>query len=147
MLPTWWGQVKNGGVLNGTNFYGENHYNSFLRDDSVHAEVNVCNKVAYMHKNKAKKKNKKVYNLIVIKTSKTGSNLGMSRLCERCILKIQDISNNTGIKIKKIFYSTESGDICKTSLTKMINMDNHHLTNYSRHKGYKSLLNTCNCNN
>jgi hypothetical protein len=146
-LHTWWGQVKNGGVLNGTQNYGENHYDKFYSDDSTHAEVHACQKVAQKYNDKKHKKNKKVFNLIVVRTSRSGSNLGNSRLCERCVLDIEKISNNSGIKIKKIYYSTENGDIHKTSLHKMLNMNDHHITSYLRNKGYKSVLNTCHCCN
>ena len=128
----------------GNQNYGENHYNTFTTNDSVHAEIDACKKVAWKHRDKSKKKNKKVYNLVVIRTSKSGSNLGMSRLCERCVLNVNNLPNNSGIKIKKIYYSDESGEIVKTSLPKMMKMDDHHMSSFSRNHGYKSTL-QCAC--
>ena len=128
----------------GNQNYGENHYNTFTTNDSVHAEIHACKKVAWKHRDKSKKKNKKEYNLVVIRTSKSGSNLGMSRLCERCLLNVNNLPNNSGIKIKKIYYSDESGEIVKTSLPKMMKMDDHHMSSFSRNHGYKSTL-QCAC--
>ena len=123
--------------------YGENHYSTYTSNDSVHAEIHACKKVAKKHKDKLKKKHKKTYNLIVIRTSKSGSNLGMSRLCERCVLGVNNISKNSGIKIKKIYYSDENGEIIKTSLQKMMLMEDHHISSYYRNHGYKATLKCC----
>ena len=126
--------------------YGENHYNTYSTNDSVHAEIHACKKVAWKHRDRNKKKNKKTYNLVVIRTSKSGSNLGMSRLCERCVIGVNNLPNTSGIKIKKIYYSNENGEIIKTSLPKMMKMDDHHMSSFSRNHGYKSTL-QCACRN
>ena len=137
-------QGNKSGAFYGNQNYGENHYNTFATNDSVHAEIHACKKVAWKHRDKSKKKNKKAYNLVVIRTSKSGSNLGMSRLCERCVLGVNNLPNISGIKIKKIYYSDESGEIIKTSLPKMMKMDDHHMSSFSRNHGYKSTL-QCAC--
>ncbi len=137
-------QDNKSGAFYGNQNYGENHYNTFATNDSVHAEIHACKKVAWRHRDKNKKKNKKAYNLVVIRTSKSGSNLGMSRLCERCVLGVNNLPNVSGIKIKKIYYSDESGEIIKTSLPKMMKMDDHHMSSFSRNHGYKSTL-QCAC--
>ena len=137
-------QDNKSGAFYGIQNYGENHYNTFTTNDSVHAEIHACKKVAWRHRDKNKKKNKKAYNLVVIRTSKSGSNLGMSRLCERCVLGVNNLPNISGIKIKKIYYSDESGEIVKTSLPKMMKMDDHHMSSFSRNHGYKSTL-QCAC--
>ena len=137
-------QGNKSGAFYGNQNYGENHYNTFATNDSVHAEIHACKKVAWKHRDKNKKKNKKAYNLVVIRTSKSGSNLGMSRLCERCVLGVNNLPNISGIKIKKIFYTDESGEIVKTSLPKMMKMDDHHMSSFSRNHGYKSIL-PCAC--
>jgi hypothetical protein len=131
---------KKSGVLNGTQNYGENHHSSYERDDSTHAEIDACRKVARKHRDKIKKKNKKAYDLVVIRISKSGSNVGMSRLCERCVLAMNDLPNKTGIKIKKIYYSNESGELVKTSVSKMMNMNDHFMSSFYRNNGYTSCL-------
>ena len=47
-------------------------------------------------------------------------------------------------EIKKIYDSDESGEIIKTSLPKMMKMDDHHMSSFSRNHGYKSTL-QCAC--
>ena len=94
---------KKSGVLNGIQNYGENHHSSYVTDESTHAEIDACRKVARKHRDKIKKKNKKAYDLVVIRVSKSGSSIGMSRLCERCVLAMNNLPNKTGIKIKKIY--------------------------------------------
>lgn len=139
---TWWGQIKNSGAFYGIQNYGENHYNSYNNKCScVHAEVDACKRVARKYNHKANKKNKKVYNLVVIRTTKDGESLGMSRLCENCVLSVNNFSKNSGIKIKKIYYSNHQGEIEKTSLHKLINDKNQHISSYYRNHGYKSKLN------
>jgi len=133
-------QVKKSGVLNGAQNYGENHLSSCESDKYTHAEIDACQKVARKHRDKIKKKNKKAYDLVVIRVSKSGSNLGMSRLCERCVLAMNNLPNKTGIKIKKIYYSNESGDLVKTSVSKMMNMDDHFMSSFYRNNGYTSCL-------
>ena len=39
--------------------YGENHYNTYSTNDSVHAEIHACKKVAWKHRDRNKKKIKK----------------------------------------------------------------------------------------
>ena len=48
---------------------------------------------------KNKSKNTK-FNLFVIKTSKTGSNISSSRLCERCVLAVNEYKKKIGSKNK-----------------------------------------------
>ena len=147
MLHTCSRQVKKSRALNGLQNYGENHYRSFSTYDTIHAEIHACKKVAWKHRNRANKKNKKVYNLVVIRTSKSGSNIGMSRLCEKCVLGVNNMPSISGIKIKKIYYSTNDGEIIQTSMAKMMKMDDHHISSYSRNHGYKPTLPTCSCRN
>jgi len=124
--------------------YGENHYDSPSSDSSVHAEIHACRKVARKHRSRVNKRRKREYNLVVVRTSKSGSSLGMSRLCERCVIGVSNMPAISGIKIKKIFYSSETGDIVQTTVSKMIDMSDHHLSSYSRNNGYKSTL-KCSC--
>ena len=139
-------RVKECRAFNGLENYGENHYSNFSTNDTIHAVIHACKKVSRKHISRIKKKNKKIYNLLVIRTSKSGSNIGMSRLCERCVLGINNMPSISGIKIKKIYYSSDNGELIKTSITKMMKMNDHHMSSYSRNHGYKSTLN-CTCKN
>ena len=64
----------------------------------------------------------------------------------RVVLGINNMPSISGIKIKKIYYSSDNGELIKTSITKMMKMDDHHMSSYSRNHGYKSTLN-CTCKN
>ena len=52
-------QGNKSGAFYGNQNYGENHYNTFTTNDSVHAEIHACKKVAWRHRDKTKKKIKK----------------------------------------------------------------------------------------
>tara|TARA_Y100000389_G_C17448120_1_gene512893 strand:+ start:381 stop:626 length:246 start_codon:yes stop_codon:yes gene_type:complete len=78
---------------------------------------------------------------MVIRTSKTGSSIGMSKLCEKCVIYIYNLPLMSGIKIKKIFYSNNDGTITKTTPTRLYNSKEQHLSSYSKNFGYRSILN------
>ncbi len=101
--------------------------------------MDVCNKVARKHTDKRNKKNKASYNLIVIRTSSRGIKLGNSQLCEKCVLGVNNISNKTGIKIKKIFYTDINGIIQKTTPYRMLFVEQH-ISSYYKNRSYKSIL-------
>jgi hypothetical protein len=104
--------------------------------------MDVCNKVARKHTDKRNKKNKVSYNLIVIRTSPSGINLSNSQLCEKCVLGVNNISNKTGIKIKKIFYTDINGIIQKTTPYRML-FEEQHISAYYQNRSYKSKSNLC----
>jgi len=133
-----WGQEKNGIVLNGTGYYGENrhkHYSEHLA--ACHAEVDVMEKVSRKHSDKKRKKNKVSYDLVVMRISKHGKRLGMSQLCEFCIRAVNNIKNKSGIKIKKIYYTNEDGNFVQTNPYKMSLLENKHITGYYKNRNYK----------
>lgn len=109
---------------------------------SIHAEEDVIRKMERKYTDKVNKKNKKKFNLIVIKVSRNGENVGMSRLCEQCVLRVYNLSSTSGIKIKYIFYSDENGNIIKSSPSKLFNRNDQHITSYLKNRGYKSILNS-----
>jgi hypothetical protein len=61
---------------------------------------------------KMREKNKKLYevNIMVIRVNNSG-NLCSSQPCEKCIEYMKTVAIKKGYKIKKIYYSTSSGDI------------------------------------
>jgi len=101
--------------------------------------MDACNKVARKHKDKRNKKNKVSYNLIVIRTSPRGTKLGNSQLCEKCVLGVNNLSKNTGIKIKKIFYTDTDGKIQKTTPHRMLFVEQH-ISSYYKNRSYKPIL-------
>ena len=83
------------------------------------------------------------FNLFVIKTSKTGSNVSMSRLCERCVLAVNEYKKS-GVKINKIFYSNNDGSLTKISPTALLSRNDHHVSKYFKNNNYSPTL-RCGC--
>jgi len=79
----------------------------------------------------------------VIKVSRAGNNIGCSRLCERCVLYVNNISNHSGISISKIIYSNTDGSFTKTSPFRLLNSSDHHISKYYKNHGYKPTLSCC----
>ena len=74
--------------------------------------------------------------------------IGMSRPCEKCLIMLRQLELNSGIKINKIMYTNENGDVIKTNLYKLLSMDDHHISSYYKNSGYISHLNinhNCDC--
>ena len=90
------------------------------------------------------KKNSK-YDLIVIKVSRTGINIGMSKLCERCVLALDTLPKKIGFKIKNVIYSNSDGSLTKTTPNKLLNQKDHHVTKYYKNNNYKPTLCDCEC--
>lgn len=117
-------------------YYGENSCN--VGCGSQHAEMHAVQKVSQIHSDKARKRHKKEYIMVVIRVSKTNTLLN-SEICKQCIHGIYCSSINTGIKIKKIYYSDVNGAIRKTTLKKLQMNENPFVSSFNRHCGYKSI--------
>lgn len=84
-------------------FCGHNYYtlkNNSTVFYSIHAEVDVLNKL--LSSSKIKKKRKKKINLYVVRISPSGNYLN-SKPCENCITILKKY------KINKVFYSSNNG--------------------------------------
>ena len=81
--------------------------------------------------------------MFVIKTSKSGSHVSMSRLCERCVIAVDEYKK-LGVKINKIFYSNNDGTLTKISPTALLSCTDHHVSKYFRNNNYKPKL-CCSC--
>ena len=119
-------------------YFGSNYYYGDF--STMHAETNVINKVSKKHREKAKKRNKYVYDLIVIRVSASGCTLGNSLLCKHCIHSILETPKRTGIKIRKIYYSNEEGEIIKTTPLQLSLIESPYVSSFYNHRGYKSLF-------
>ena len=107
----------------GENYYINNHY-------TIHSEIDAINKLR--NKSSFCKKNRfKNVDLLVIKISKTGSHLGLSKPCNHCIAGISNIPIKYGFKIKKILYSDQNGNIIKTTISELFN-SKQHISKYYR---------------
>ena len=81
--------------------------------------------------------------MYVIKTSKTGSNISMSRLCERCVIAVDEYKK-IGVKINKIYYSNNDGSLTKISPTALFSCTDHHVSKYFKNNNYSPTL-CCGC--
>jgi len=78
---------------------------------SIHAERNVLLKYQKLYNGK----NKKTWNLLVIRISRNGQSIGISRPCHHCLQHLQ----YSGIKLKHIYYTTQTGGIEKETFSNM----------------------------
>jgi hypothetical protein len=118
--------------------YGENHIRPNT-NGSLHAEHHALSKIV----NQTKGKSNKNWHLYVIKTSKRGNNMSNSRLCERCVLAVNN-AKKSGIKIKKIFYTNDNEGLTSISSTQLFNSNDHYVTNYFKNNNYMPIL-SCGC--
>ena len=111
-------------------YYGENHY-QLASYATTHAEMHAISKVSRKHTDKVNKRNKQTYNLVVIRVSKSEGILGNSQICKNCIENIILASKRTGIKIKKIYYSDENGNIIKTTPSRLSKDEDPFISSFS----------------
>lgn len=90
--------------------------------------------------NSKKYKKRCNYDMVVIRTSKSGSHLGMSRLCEKCVIAVNMIPKKYGFKIKNIIYSNKNGDLEKTSPIKLLKSKDNHISKFYKYTNYKPHL-------
>lgn len=75
-----------------------------LQHGTVHAEVDVMLKLPIQKK-------KKIINLAVFTTNKTGEKIIMSKCCNNCLRSINIIAEKKNYIVKKIFYINENNDL------------------------------------
>ena len=81
-------------------------------------------------------RNKKLkhINLLVIRQNKT--NMGNSKPCVHCILKLQDLPKK-GYILDKIFFTTNTGIIVQCKLNDLLNDNELHVSSYYRGTGFQ----------
>ena len=84
------------------------------------------------------------YDLYVIKVSRTGVNIGMSKLCEKCVIAVNTIPQKMGYNINNIIYSNRNGEFITTTPKKLLESNDHHISKYYINNNYKSLF-SCDC--
>ncbi len=105
--------IKNGGILS----FGQNHYpvntNHFKshRASSIHAEHDAIRKLPFSRKPVK-------IDLMVLRFTKN-KKLCMSKPCDKCVRYMMSDSLKHGYIVKDIWYSTDTGDIIKTNLSKL----------------------------
>jgi cytidine deaminase len=116
--------------------YGENHYEANATskpntNHTIHAEENAIRKLPPLDRNK--KKLKKI-DLLVIRANKT--NMGNSKPCIHCILKLKDLPSR-GYVLNRIFFSTNTGVIVMCRLDDLLAEEAPHMSSFYRGTGFQ----------
>jgi len=85
---------------------GYNNYRCYHKYCTTHAEMDAINKLKSRDRHKKPLK----VNIMVIRVNNSG-NLCSSQPCHKCIEYMKTVAVNKGYKIKKIYYSTATGEI------------------------------------
>jgi hypothetical protein len=115
------------GVFYGVNGYAHN-YAKYV-GESVHAEMSSINKL------KIKDRINKIKNIdILVIRVNTNRELTMSRPCYKCCCSLTKHPLKKGIKVNKIYYSNDKGEIVFERLNQLINSEYKHVNRYIRMK-------------
>lgn len=89
-----------------------------------------------MYKLPVRPRNKKLkrINLLVIRQNKT--NMGNSKPCIHCILKLKDLPKK-GYILNKIYFSTNTGIIVQCKLNDLLNDSELHVSSFYRGTGFQ----------
>jgi cytidine deaminase len=93
----------------------------------IHAEQDAINKLQSLNN----KKKLESINLLVIRLSSKNS-LQSSKPCANCIESMKILPTKKGYKIQNIYYSDNTGNIIKTSLTSLDNEEKHYSRFYKQ---------------
>tara|TARA_B100001964_G_C14210800_1_gene590428 strand:- start:912 stop:1463 length:552 start_codon:yes stop_codon:yes gene_type:complete len=99
---------------------GLNHYKTNIRLPSIHAEMHAGNCLPFS------RRIQKV-NLFVGRP-----NGGMSKPCSQCIKYLDNLCNK-GYRVTNIFYTIGDHNILKTTLNKLKNDEQQHISSFYRH--------------
>ena len=116
--------------------YGINMYDTTRGVGTTHAEANA---IANLPPRPRNRKHLLKVNILVIRTSQTGK-IGISKPCIKCIIDMMTIPQKRGYIIKNILYSNEFGTIESTTLEKLIDERNFHVSRYYRMHNFKHEL-------
>jgi cytidine deaminase len=87
----------------------------------IHAEQDAINKLQSLNN----KKKLEPINLLVIRLS-TKNSLQSSKPCANCIENMKILPVKKGYKIQNVYYSDNTGNIVKTTLTTLDNEEKHY---------------------
>ena len=120
------GILKKANILSfGFNMTGD----SLGNHPGVHAEHNAINKLKPLKR----QKHLQNVNLLVIRLSKNNK-LQNSKPCANCIEKMKTLPEKKGYRIKNIYYSTDNGEIVKSSIRNLENEELHYSKFFRKHK-------------
>lgn len=115
--------------------YGENHYN-ISTPGSEHAEICALKQLRTISR---RSKHLKSIDLIVIRIT-NGSKLGVSKMCEKCVIGAATIPQKYGYRIRNVIYSNDQGGFTKVKLAELVHSSDNYISKFYRTSGYKSCL-------
>ncbi len=113
--------------------YGENTYkvnSKYKFNKTIHAEEQAMFNLPPLPRNKKLKR----VNLLVIRQNKT--NMGSSKPCVHCILKLKDLPKK-GYILNKIYFSTNTGAIVQCKLNDLLYDSESHVSSFYRGTGFQ----------
>ena len=122
-----------GHVHNEVLAYGENTYkvnSKYKINKTVHAEEQAILNLPPLPRNKKLKR----INLLVIRQNRT--NMGNSKPCVHCILKLKELPKK-GYILNKIYFSTATGAIVHCKLNDLLNDSETHISSFYRGTGFQ----------
>ncbi len=108
--------------------YGEN-ISDLKLDKTIHAEHKAIINLPCLKR----KKNLKKVDIIVVRTTKSGT-LGLSKPCYHCLIAMNTLIKEKGYIIEDIYYTNSDGNLERTDLNKLLHDENCHVTKYYRTK-------------
>ena len=113
--------------------YGENTYkvnSKYKVNKTVHAEEQAMYNLPPLPRNKKPKR----VNLLVIRQNRT--NMGNSKPCIHCILKLKELPQK-GYVLNKIYFSTATGIIVQCKLNDLLYDSEVHVSSFYRGTGFQ----------
>ena len=103
----------------------------------IHSEVHACSRAfrySSTHKNDKKTKQRKKYNIVILRFSNSKNILARSEPCWHCVQHMKKFRD----KIDRVYYSTENSNIIGyCSLTQLIKEDRQYYSCANRINGSK----------
>jgi len=116
--------------------YGTNVYADLEgKNPGIHAEYNVLSKLPRIRK---EKKRLERIDICVIRLSKT-KRVQCSKPCYNCIQMMCVYPKSKGYQICNVYYSNADGDITRTTLTRLLQEEQHYSRYYT--KKYREIQN------
>ncbi len=115
--------------------YGINTYDTGGGANTTHAEANAIINLP----SRPKKRHLKKIDILVIKTSINGK-IGISKPCVRCLIDMSILPQKKGYIIKNILYSDRDGNIIYTTLKKLLESNDYHMSRFYKEKKFQPNL-------
>lgn len=112
--------------------YGINTYDPGRGVNTTHAEANAIMNLPP----RPKKKHLKKIDILVIRTSSFGK-IGISKPCIKCLIDMSTLPQKRGYVIKNVLYSNNDGEIIQTTLKKLLESGDHHMSRFYKERNFQ----------